>query len=166
MFYERTFRELALRKIKYLVIGGIAVNIHGYSRATGDLDIMISFEIENLKEFIGLVNALGFIPKIPVKIKELADPEKVESWKKEKHLKVFSIYNPQNELEHIDIMIENYIDFDIAYSNREVVSAKGTEISVISIDDLIELKKMAGRKRDELDIKALQKIKEIKNGQE
>ena len=86
MFYERTFRELALRKIKYLVIGGIAVNIHGYSRATGDLDIMISFEIENLKEFIGLVNALGFIPKIPVKIKELADPEKVESWKKEKRI--------------------------------------------------------------------------------
>ncbi len=166
MFYERIFRELAEQKIRYLVIGGIAVNIHGYSRATGDLDIMLSFEKENLERFIELIATLGFVPKIPVKIEELKDPEKVEAWKKEKHLKVFSVYNPQNELEHIDIMVENYIDFGSAYDNREVVTAKGIEISVISIDDLIELKRIAGRKRDEIDIKALQKIKEIKNGQQ
>jgi predicted nucleotidyltransferase len=166
MFYERVFRELARRKIRYLVIGGIAVNIHGYSRATGDLDIMLSLKKDNLERFIELVNTLGFIPRIPVKIEELKDPEKVESWKKEKHLKVFSIYNPQNALEHIDIMVENYIDFGSAYNNREVVTAKGIEISVISIDDLIELKKIAGRKRDEMDIEALKKIKEIKNGQQ
>ena len=48
MLYEKIFRELAQRKIKYMVIGGIAVNIHGYSRATGDLDIMLSFEDDNL----------------------------------------------------------------------------------------------------------------------
>ena len=101
MFYERVFRELARRKIRYLVIGGIAVNIHGYSRATGDLDIMLSLKKDNLERFIELVNTLGFIPRIPVKIEELKDPEKRESCKKEKNLKVFSIYNPQNALEHI-----------------------------------------------------------------
>ncbi|MFC1866909.1 hypothetical protein ACFL0H_02065 [Thermodesulfobacteriota bacterium] len=163
MLYERIFRELAQRKIRYMVIGGIAVNIHGYSRATGDLDIMLSFESDNIKQFIELVNSLGLRPKIPVKIEELDDREKVEEWKKEKHLKVFSVYNPQNEMEHIDIMIENYIDFDSTYTNREIVSARDIEISVISIDDLIKLKKIAGRKRDEIDIQALQKIKEIKN---
>jgi len=163
MFYERVFRELHQRKIRYLVIGGIAVNIHGYPRATGDLDIMLSFEKGNIREFISLVKALGFKPKIPVEIDELADPEKIEMWKKEKHMKVFSVYNPQNELEHIDVMVENYINFDRAYENREVVTPRDIEIPVISIDDLIKLKKMAGRKRDEIDIVALQKIKEIKN---
>ena len=68
MFYERVFRELHQRKIRYLVIGGIAVNIHGYPRATGDLDIMLSFEKGNIREFISLVKALGFKPKIPVRI--------------------------------------------------------------------------------------------------
>lgn len=164
MFYENIFRELDLRKIRYLVIGGIAVNIHGYARATGDLDIMVSFVNDNIKKFIELVKILGFNPKIPVKIEELGDPLKIERWKAEKHLKVFSVYNPKNELEHIDIMIENYIDFDKAYKRREIVEAKDIEISVISIDDLIELKKMAGRKRDEIDIEALEKIKEIKDG--
>ena len=166
MFYERIFRELANQKIRYLVIGGIAVNIHGYSRATGDLDIMLSLEKDNLEKLIELLKTLDFIPRIPVKIEELKDPEKVKTWKKEKNLKVFSVYNPDNELEHIDIMVENYIDFGSAYNNREVVTAKGIEISVISIDDLIELKKIAGRKRDEMDIEALKKIKEIKNGQQ
>ncbi|SPD71796.1 conserved hypothetical protein [uncultured Desulfobacterium sp.] len=163
MLYEQIFGQLAQRKVRYLVIGGIAVNIHGYPRATGDLDIMISLERDNINEFITLVKDLGFSPRIPVKIEEFGDPEKVEMWKKEKQLKVFSVYNPQNEFEHIDVMVENYIDFDSAYSRREVVSARGIDIPVMDIDDLIELKRIAGRKRDEIDIKALQKIKEIKN---
>ena len=62
-------------------------------------------------------------------------------------------------------MVENYIDFESAYSNREIFTARGMEISVISIDDLIKLKKIAARKRDKIDIEALQKIKEIKDGQ-
>jgi molybdenum cofactor biosynthesis enzyme MoaA len=94
MLYERIFRELAQRKIRYMVIGGIAVNIHGYSRATGDLDIIISLKSDNIKKFIELVKNLGFVPRIPVKIEELNDRAKLEMWKKEKHLKVFSVYNP------------------------------------------------------------------------
>lgn len=66
-------------------------------------------------------------------------------------------------MEHIDIIVENYVDFQIAYLNRKVVMARDIEISVISIDDLIALKKIAGRKRDEIDILALQKIKELQN---
>lgn len=88
MFYERIFRELDRRKIRYMVIGGIAVNIHGYSRATGDLDIMLSFEKNNIKRFIEFVNALGFNPKIRVRIEELGDQEKIKEWKKKKHMKV------------------------------------------------------------------------------
>jgi len=166
MFYEQVFSALHQKNIKYLVIGGIAVNIHGYPRSTGDLDIMLSFDKENIKEFIELIKSLGFIPKIPVRIEDLADLDKIEAWKTEKHMKVLSVYNPQNELEHIDIMMENCIDFDKAYLNREMVTARDIEISVIAIDDLIELKRIAGRKRDEIDILALQKIKEIKNEKE
>jgi hypothetical protein len=163
MFYERIFRELNNKQIRYLVIGGVAVNIHGYARATGDLDIVISFAEENLDRFVALMQELGFKPTIPVKIEDLCDPEKVGKWKAEKHMKVFPVFNPENELEHIDIMIENYIDFDAAYERRVLVTALDINIPVMSINDLIETKKIAGRKRDEIDIKALEKIKELKN---
>ncbi len=49
MYGERFFRELAKRKIKYLVVGGVAVNLHGFVRATVDLDIVISFRDANFQ---------------------------------------------------------------------------------------------------------------------
>ncbi|MBW1800540.1 MAG: nucleotidyltransferase [Deltaproteobacteria bacterium] len=78
-------------------------------------------------------------------------------------MKVFSLYNPLNVMEQVDIMIENYIDFDQAYEQRETVHAKNIEIPIISVDDLIILKEKAGRERDKIDIRALRKIKELKN---
>ena len=161
MFYESVFRALDRGEVKYLVIGGIAVNIYGFYRATGDLDIMLSFDEHNLKKFIKTVKSLGFKPRIPVRIEEIGDPENLEKWKREKHMKVFSIYDPKKELEQIDILIEDYLDFDRAYESRKVVIARDISIPIISIDDLIELKKRAGRERDRIDIKALEKIKEL-----
>jgi hypothetical protein len=163
VFYESVFLELDQRNIRYLVIGGIAVNLHGFSRATGDLDIMLSFDRENLEKFIDMINSLEFKPRAPVKIEELGDPIKVQMWEDEKNMKVFSVYNPLNVMEQVDIMIEDYIDFERAYDNREVLTAKNIRIPVISIDDLITLKEKAGRERDKIDIKALRKIKELKS---
>ena len=77
-------------------------------------------------------------------------------------MKVFSVYNPSQEIEHIDVLIENLIDFDKAYKTREIVNAGNLKVPVVSIDDLIKLKKISGRKRDEIDIAALKEIKIVK----
>ena len=50
MFHERILRELGRNKIKYLIVGGVAVNLHGYDRVTGDLDILLQLEDANLKK--------------------------------------------------------------------------------------------------------------------
>lgn len=163
MFYEQVFRKLNEKKVRYLVIGGVAVNLHGFSRVTADLDIMLDFKSENVMNFVETVKELGFKPRVPVKIEDFADPSKRESWIKEKNMKVFSVYNPFREIEHIDIMVEYYIDFDKAYRTRETVNAGDIKIPIVSIDDLIKLKKISKRQRDEIDIAALRKIKEIKS---
>ncbi|OGI20958.1 MAG: hypothetical protein A3B68_08605 [Candidatus Melainabacteria bacterium RIFCSPHIGHO2_02_FULL_34_12] len=162
MFYEFILRKLSESKIKYLVIGGVAVNLHGYTRATNDLDIMLSFDKENVEKFSKLVKELGFKPKIPVDIIELADPNKREHWKKERNMKVFSIYNAENEFEVIDIMIQDYIDFETAYKNKKIMLDEGISIPVISISDLIKLKEIATQERDRdlTDLKILRKFKE------
>src|SRR3989338_3579052 len=112
MFFTKILKELEKKSIKYLVIGGVAVNLHGYIRATNDLDIMLSFDKENVEKFSKLAKELGFKPKVPVDIIELADPNKRKYWKTERNMKVFSIYNTENEFEVIDIMIQDYIDFE------------------------------------------------------
>lgn len=163
MYYEEIFKTLATGRVKYLVIGGIAVNLHGFERPTGDLDILLSLKKIDLDKFIQIIKRIGWQPRAPVPLEDFADPKKRKSWIKEKGMKVFSIFNPKHPLEHIDIMIENYIDFEKAYKGREIITAKKIRIPVISIPDLIRLKKIAGRVRDKLDIEGLKEIERFRN---
>lgn len=163
MLFKKIIQKLEEKKIKYLIIGGVAVNIHGYPRATGDLDLMISFDQDNVGKFIDLVNELGYVPKAPVDIKELSDPKIREYWKTEKNMQVFSVRDPKNEFDYIDIMIQDYLDFESVYKRRKIYSDDTMSISVISIEDLISLKEIAGRGRDILDLKILKDIRDKLN---
>lgn len=164
MLYEKILTELEKNNIKYMIIGEVAVNLYGYSRITKDLDLMISFDKENMDKFIEVVNKLGLKPRVPVDVIELADKEKREFWKNEKNMKVFSFYNPEDDLEIIDIMIQEYLDFDNSYISKKVLSDGRITVSTISIDDLIKLKEIANRPRDKDDIVVLKKLKELHHG--
>ena len=163
MDFNRIFSELNKKGIKYLVAGGVAVNLHGYVRATADLDLMLLMSDENLAKYIELIKELGFKPRVPVRLDEFADSQKRKEWVLEKGMKVFSVFNPANMMEGVDVMIEDYIKFDEAYSRRKVVNtgidALGrVEVPLVSIEDLINLKEQAGRGRDLIDISALKEI--------
>ena len=160
MFFRRIIPELEKRKIKYLAIGGVAVNLYGYNRVTNDLDIILSFDEENVSKFVKLMSDLGFKPRVQADPMELSKPEKREFWKNEKNMKVFSFFNPNNEQEIIDIMIQDYIDLDQAFRNSKLVSDGDISIHLVSIDDLIRLKEISGRGRDLADLKILRKLKE------
>lgn len=98
-------------------------------------------------------------------MEEFADRQKRRGWIAEKGMKVFSVYNPANMMEGIDVMIEDYIKFDEAYTRRKVINAGGVEVPLISITDLIKLKEQVGRGRDNIDISALKEIiREQKEG--
>src|SRR3989338_209407 len=122
MFFERLLKQLNTKKIRYLVIGGVAVNLHGFNRTTGDLDILISLDSVNIKKLIELIKSLKWKPRIPVKVEEFADIKMRKAWIKKKGMKVFYVYNPKKEFEHLDIMVENRINFESAYRNKKVRS--------------------------------------------
>ena len=161
MLYEKILTELEKNNIKYMAIGGVAVNLYGHQRFTKDLDIMVSFEKENMDKFIEITKKLGLKPRVPVDVEELADKDKREFWKKEKNMKVFSFYNPNDDFEIIDIMIQDDLDFDESYLQKQILSDGKISVSVISIDDLIKLKEIANRPRDRDDIEVLKKLKEL-----
>ncbi len=162
MLYERIFREFEERKLRYAVIGGIAVNLHGYNRVTGDLDILLSLEDGNIRLFIDVVEKLGLVPRVPVALSDFAVKEKRQEWIDTKGMKVFSVFNPQDPLEHIDVMIDNPLSIDKYLSSAQVLQSDDLKISVVDIDSLIQLKREAGRERDLLDIRALEEIKRLR----
>lgn len=163
MLFERIFRELNAHGVNYVVIGGLAVNLHGYSRATADLDVVVSLRNAELSKFIAAVKKLGLVPRVPVALEDLLDEKKRSEWMNEKNMLVFTVYHPQNPMESIDVMIDNAERFDDFLSRKVLMKVGDINIPVISIPDLIYLKEKAGRGRDVIDVQALRKILELEN---
>jgi len=165
MYCERIFKGLNKLRVKYILVGGVAVNLHGYSRTTADLDIILSFKKTNIDRFIQLIGKLKMAPRLSVPVKDLADPEKRKEWFEKKNCFDFTVYNPKNEFESIDVLLDERIDFDALYKKRIRLKAGSVTISLIDINNLINMKKAVNRQRDKLDIQALKKIRAIKNDQ-
>ena len=70
MLYEEILKKLHDEKFEYLIVGGLAVNLHGYTRATADLDIILLLCDENIKKFIDVIKPLGYKPRIPVELED------------------------------------------------------------------------------------------------
>src|SRR3989338_7939169 len=111
IIYEKLLRELYKNKVKYLVVGGWAVNLHGYDRITGDLDIILLLDDENLKKFLKVVNKLGLRPRLPVKADDFANAQLRREWIKHKNMKAFAFYDPQNDADRIDAVIDHPVNF-------------------------------------------------------
>ena len=158
-FYEELFRALEEAKIRYLVVGGVAVVLHGFVRATADLDLMVALDPENLKTFVALMKKMGYQPKIPVAIEEFLLAKNRKAWREEKGMLVFSLYHPKKNSELIDIFVDEPIPFNEAYDRRLTIPLGGLQIAVASTEDLIKLKQQAGRAQDLEDIQALEDLR-------
>lgn len=158
MFYQRLFSALNEAGIQYLVAGGVAVVLHGAVRMTADLDLAIALDEKNVRGFLQLLKKEGYRPKIPVALEDFSDPQKRQTWKREKGMRVFSLYHPQRPEELIDVFIEDPLPFYKAYDRKKTVRAGDVAVSLFSIEDLIQMKKMSNRPQDKADIQALRQL--------
>jgi hypothetical protein len=156
--FKTLFSSLNRASVKYVVAGGIAVNLYGIERATADVDIVLQLGKRNLLKFIDVAEKLGLKPKIPVKLDDFIDPEKRKSWRKDKGMMVFSLYDPKNPFFLIDIFTEMPFDFDAVYKQRKKIRFEKISIPVVPIKELIAMKERSGRPQDRADVFYLKKI--------
>lgn len=157
--YEKIFGELNKAKVKYLVVGGVAVHLHGYPRTTGDIDIIISLEEANLEKLDKIMSKLKYTPRLPVQLQVLKDKKQVRKWMEEKNLKAYTYNPPRGDFLQIDIVIEESLKFDKLYKKKKIKKMNKTVIHLIDFDDLINMKKRAKRGQDFVDIEMLLKQK-------
>ena len=145
--------------VKYLIVGGLAVNAHGFARLTVDVDLVIGLEKENIITGLRVLNSIGYQPSIPVSAEEFANPENREAWRKDKGMLVLKMWSDENKRTPIDIFV--YEPFSLS---EELKSAKWDWISdnvqapFVSLNTLLAMKRDAKREKDLLDIAALQKL--------
>ncbi|MDP1853663.1 MAG: hypothetical protein Q8L26_05650 [Candidatus Omnitrophota bacterium] len=72
-FYEEILRAFQRQKVKYVLVGGIAVNLLGLMRSTADLDILVEMSDDNLRKIVGILTSRGYRVKQPVEPVKLAD---------------------------------------------------------------------------------------------
>ena len=157
---EAIFTELRAANVRYLVVGGLAVVAHGYVRLTADVDLIIDLEPTNVTRALSALRRLGYRPRAPVELDEFADPHKRAEWVRDKGLTVFSVYSPVHAATEVDLFAELPLDFDRAYQAATTMEvAPGVGATFIGLEDLLNLKRRAGRTQDRLDIEKLEKLR-------
>lgn len=142
-----------------MVVGGVAVNLHGYIRFTGDLDILLLLEENNVKKLEKVMKKLKYFPRLPVSVISLGNQKQVKKWLKEKNLKAFTFMPPKNNPLEIDIIVEESLKFATIAKRKVIKTMEGVKIPVVSVGDLLKMKKRANRENDIRDIEALLKLK-------
>ena len=161
MFYLSLFRELAARRVRYVVVGGLALNLHGVERATMDIDLALALDAENLAAAIDAFRALNLVPVAPVALDDARDPAVLRLWRREKRMLAFGVRPASGPGPTVDVLTESPLDFDALAGDAVVKRIGDIDIPVASIDHLIRMKRAAGRAIDESDVEALEALKRL-----
>lgn len=138
--------------VRYLTIGGLAVNIYGYTRNTDDIDLLIEDTIENRKNLRLAFAAIG-----------IGDFESLETMQ---FVAGFTDFTISYGL-RLDVMtsikgLENE-KFDNLLQNSTIVFLKEIPVYFLDYDNLIKAKKATNRPKDILDIEELEKLNKKKD---
>jgi hypothetical protein len=148
----------ALTGCDYVVVGGLAVVLHGHLRATRDLDLVIGLEPENCRKTLDALASIGLRPRLPVVMQDFADPAKREDWNRNRNMMVFQLWDPNNPERSVDVFVREPLDFPTMLVDAVVKDLDGVPIRIASIPHLIVMKQVAGRRHDLDDIEALRQI--------
>jgi predicted nucleotidyltransferase len=152
MFIQNVIRALEKHRIKYALVGGYAVALHGVVRGTVDVDIVIALTKASLESAESALGKIGLQSRLPVTAADVYQFRK--EYIENRNLAVWSFINPDNPIEVVDILITE----DVKNLKTVAKQAFGIKIKVATIPDLIKLKKKSGRPQDIEDIRALEKL--------
>ena len=142
--------------VRFVVIGGLAGNIHGSTTVTLDLDICYARDDENVKALAATLAELdvtlrGADPGLPFRADARAIRNGLNFTFSTRHGSFDCLGDPGGSL-----------TFDLLEPNAERVDLDGVEVLVSSLDDLIRMKRSAGRRKDLIEVENLSALREVK----
>jgi hypothetical protein len=144
-------KALASGDVEFVVVGGIAVQAHGYIRGTADVDVVPRLSLLNLSR---LAEALV---ELEAELLRVTSPLNVSDPQLLKRAPLVPLLTRSGRLDLIDIehLAGAPSSFDELRGRALVVNLDGIEIRVAGLDDLVRMKRAAGLPQDLIDIGAL-----------
>lgn len=143
-------RRLADAGVDFVVVGGVAVNFQGYARATKDLDITYATDVANLDR-LGQV-----LLRIAARLRGIR--EKVPFIPDGRTLRRTAILTLDTDEGGLDLLVDppGAPPYSKLREHADIVDLDGREIRIAALDDLLRMKRAAGRPQDIADIDALE----------
>jgi predicted nucleotidyltransferase len=142
--YKDMLSLLLENEVEFLLVGAYALAVHGFPRATSDIDIFVKPSRQNAQRLYEALAKFG-APLENVSLSDFEEPG--------------TILQIGVKPRRIDLITEiDGVSFDEAKEDKELVEIEGLQVPVISKKKLIKNKMATGRDQDKLDVKNLNKL--------
>lgn len=159
MFIRELLAALSASDVRYCIVGGVAVNLHGVPRMTYDIDIVPGLDRANLEALAAVLAKLRLSPRVPVTLAHFADPEYRREMA-ERNLLAVTFTDSNDPLREVDVLVSPpNIDADQIVARGTELRLGDLPVHVVSLSDLIEMKRLAGRAQDLADVQHLERIR-------
>ena len=157
---EAIVKALSSARVRYLIVGGLAVNAHGYVRLTRDVDIVLQLESGNIVRGLRSLFKIGYQLAVPIRPEDFADATIRRRLQLEKNLIVLKLWSDKHQRTPVDIFVEEPFDFEKEMQRAHKYRlSSGLMARVVALPALIEMKKTSGRPQDLIDVTELERIK-------
>lgn len=155
---ERVLRLLHEAGVAYVVIGGLASNLHGYDRATGDLDLCYERSRENIRRLVQVLQAIDARPREwPADVPFMLDEQTIVNGDS------FTFTTSAGDLHILGTPAGSGGYLDLARRAERMEIEPGFTTAVIGLEDLIRTKRATARQKDLADLPDLEKLWELRN---
>lgn len=158
MEFLNLFDLLYKQQVRYLLCGGLAVNIYGVPRSTADIDILVDFEEGNINNFLTAMKVHSYTGLLPFSLQVLVDSNSRQKMISENNLIAYSFFNSRNNVLSLDVLVNSPLPFDVMWERKETRTIGQTQVYIVSIEDLIFMKNASGRTQDIQDIQLLSNL--------
>lgn len=143
--FKEFFELLHAQKVEFLIIGGVAYNHYASPRGTKDIDVWVAPRVDNCARLISALDAFGF-PTGALDAAGMASSD--------------SVYVLGKAPNRIDILTQpGGVAWPEAWERRTLSDYDGAPISILSLSDLIAMKRHAGRPQDLVDVEKLEEAR-------
>lgn len=161
MSFEAIARALNGAGVRYLVVGGLAVNAYGYGRTTYDVDLVIELTPDSVTKAFAALATVGYYPLVPITAEMLGDKETRHRMILEKKMIVLNFHSEAHRETRLDVFVEEPFPFESEYEKSQSHElAAGCNVRLLNLQTLLRLKREAGRPKDLDDIENLRLLEE------
>jgi hypothetical protein len=136
--YGDVFDRLERDEVRYVVIGGVAVCLHGHVRPVADLDIVVDPAPDEADRALGALARSGFVPSLPLPLSMLS---------------MLRLFDPSQR--EIDLLVRYQIPFEDLWAGSRHVRVGDGVARVTSLEHLLRAKRIMARPLDLLDVEGL-----------